>query len=152
MGFLGSSPPSCGVLVFYRLTPPKTSAPYTTIACYITITQFINPSFIYHSIAIHPAPSFIYPSIIPSPSIQHPINSYPIGLVNGVPFKSSDVYSNLGGFIIGIFFAMVVIKPTRSVEVARSKSYEAIVTVVGLIGTFVFFAVMFLVFYLGPAR
>jgi len=71
------------------------------------------------------------------------INSVKIG----VHFTSSDVFSNLGGFIIGIFFAMVVIKPTRVREAALPKSFESIVTMVGWGGTGVFFLTMFLCFF-----
>lgn len=80
------------------------------------------------------------------------INSYPIGVVHGIPFKSSDVYSNLGGFIIGIFFAMVVIKPTRGREAELPKSFESIVTIVGWVGSAIFFLVMGLVFFFATTR
>lgn len=80
------------------------------------------------------------------------INSVPIGIVNGAVFKSSDVYSNLGGFIIGIFVAMVVIKPTRGREAELPKSFESIVTIVGLVGSAIFFLVMFLVFFFAATR
>lgn len=58
-------------------------------------------------------------------------------------FYSSDIYANLGGFLIGVFLAMILIKPARPVAIATAPgSLEKIVTYVGIGGVFVFFAVM----------
>jgi len=61
----------------------------------------------------------------------------------GKEFYSSDIYANLGGFLIGVFLAMIMIKPARDDRLANAPgSLEKIVTYVGWGGTFVFFAVM----------
>lgn len=61
----------------------------------------------------------------------------------GNHFYSSDIYANLGGFLIGVFLAMIMIKPARDDRLANAPgSLEKIVTYIGWGGTFVFFAVM----------
>jgi len=66
----------------------------------------------------------------------------------GNGFISSDIYSNLGGFLIGLFLAMILINPARAPAIANQpKSLEKIVTYVGIGGVFVFFATMIPCFF-----
>ena len=66
----------------------------------------------------------------------------------GKGFYSSDIYSNLGGFLIGLFLAMILINPARAPAIAsQPKSLEKIVTYIGIGGVFVFFATMIPCFF-----
>ena len=76
-------------------------------------------------------------------------NQYTIGN----HFDTSDIYSNLGGFIIGIFVAMIVIKPARAPREADApKSCEKIVTWIGWGCSALFFIIMFPVFFFAKTR
>ena len=70
----------------------------------------------------------------------------------GNGFISSDIYSNLGGFLIGLFLAMILITPARGREASLSRSHESIVSVVGTVGSFIFFVTTWSILFFGPRK
>lgn len=65
----------------------------------------------------------------------------------GNHFLSSDITANLGAFLVGIFYSMVVIRPARKREAEAPGSHETIVMYIGWGGVAVFFITMFLCFF-----
>ena len=70
----------------------------------------------------------------------------------GYHFYSSDIYANLGGFLIGVFLSMILITPARDREASLSRSYESVVSLVGLLGSLIFFFTTAAIFFFGPRK
>jgi hypothetical protein len=68
--------------------------------------------------------------------------------IPGVHFERSDISSNMGGLMAGLFFSMAILNPARAVEAARAGSYEKKVSIVGYACTAIYFLTCFLCFFL----
>ena len=63
-----------------------------------------------------------------------------------IGFYSGDIFGNLGGFLIGLFFGMAMVPAVRQ-QARYAGSYEKLVTKVGLGLSFFFYALMFTLTY-----
>jgi hypothetical protein len=67
--------------------------------------------------------------------------------IPGEAFERSDISSNMGGLMAGLFFSLAILTPARA-EATRAGSYEKKVSIVGYVTTGIYFLTCSLCFFL----